>query len=56
MTISHEAQVLEKLTDQIITGVEQQFVSSGHCPASSHWEGLRAIAETIVAMTFGQTV
>jgi hypothetical protein len=44
----------QTLTKRIIAGIEGQFSLSEHQPAPAHWKGLRAIAETVVAMVFGQ--
>jgi hypothetical protein len=52
-TETYDVAKLGSLTNQIMAGVEKRFLQYGHRPSSTHWEGLRAIAENIEAQALG---
>jgi hypothetical protein len=51
-TDTYDVAKLGSLTNQIMVGVKR-FLQYGHRPSSTHWEGLRAIAENIEAQASG---
>jgi hypothetical protein len=52
-TETYDVAKLGSLTNQIMAGVEKRFLQYGHRPSSTHWEGLRAVAENIEAQALG---